>query len=327
MPNRFYSSQTDVEITQNTPVMTRPANAHDTLVYRLSQVLQKLNQGESLDPQQLADEFGVNLRTIQRDLNVRFAGLPLIKSAGRYRLEHTHLGKLTVKDIERFAALSGVSGLFPRLTDQFLRDVFDSDRARAWLVKGHHYEDLRGQVGDFAVLERAIVEHRHIQFIYSKTLNSSKGYSLVEPYKLINNKGIWYLAAWDDDRLKSFSVTKLEAIVLAPSTFAPRPGIEKALADSDGIWLGGQRQCVLLRVAGAVADYFKRRQLIPNQVIERELDGGDILVSTTVAQADEVLPIVRYWIPHVLILEPVEFQQQLEEGLARYQSVLAASRN
>jgi len=51
--------------------MTRPANAHDTLVYRLSQVLQKLNQGESLDPQQLADEFGVNLRTIQRDLNVR----------------------------------------------------------------------------------------------------------------------------------------------------------------------------------------------------------------------------------------------------------------
>jgi len=115
--------------------------------------------------------------------------------------------------------------------------------------------------------------------------------------------------------------------VLAPSTFAPRPGIEKALADSDGIWLGGQRQRVLLRVAGAVADYFKRRQLLPNQVIERELDGGDILVTTTVAQADEVLPIVRYWIPHVLILEPLEFQQQLEEGLVRYQTVLAASRS
>jgi rRNA-processing protein FCF1 len=41
--------------------MNRPTKSHDTLVYRLSQVLQKLNQGESLDPQQLADEFGVNL--------------------------------------------------------------------------------------------------------------------------------------------------------------------------------------------------------------------------------------------------------------------------
>jgi predicted DNA-binding transcriptional regulator YafY len=307
--------------------MNYSPKAHDTLVYRLSQVLQKLNQGESLDPQQLADEFGVNLRTIQRDLNVRFAGLPLVKTAGRYRMEDARLGKLTLKDIERFATLSGVSGLFPKLTDQFLRGVFDSDRANAWLVKGHHYEDLRGQTGVFAELERAIVAHRHLQFIYSKSSSTSKGYSLVEPYKLINNKGIWYLAAWDDGKLKSFSVSKLEAVVLAPSTFTPRPGIEKELASSDGIWLGAQRQRVLLRVAGAVADYFKRRQLIPNQVIERELDGGDILVSTTVAQPGEVLPIVRYWIPHVLILEPVEFQQQLEAGLAAYQATLAASRS
>jgi predicted DNA-binding transcriptional regulator YafY len=307
--------------------MNYSPKAHDTLVYRLSQVLQKLNQGESLDPQQLADEFGVNLRTIQRDLNVRFAGLPLVKTAGRYRMEDAHLGKLTLKDIEKFATLSGVSGLFPKLTDQFLRGVFDSERANAWLVKGHHYEDLRGQTGVFAELERAIVAHRHLQFIYSKSSSTSKGYSLVEPYKLINNKGIWYLAAWDDGKLKSFSVSKLEAVVLAPSTFTPRPGIEKELANSDGIWLGAQRQRVLLRVAGAVADYFKRRQLIPNQVIERELDGGDLLVSTTVAQPDEVLPIVRYWIPHVLILEPVEFQQQLEAGLAAYQATLAASRS
>ncbi|MBV5345692.1 MAG: WYL domain-containing protein, partial [Rhodoferax sp.] len=243
------------------------------------------------------------------------------------RMEDARLGKLTLKDIERFATLSGVSGLFPKLTDQFLRGVFDSDRANAWLVKGHHYEDLRGQTGVFAELERAIVAHRHLQFIYSKSSSTSKGYSLVEPYKLINNKGIWYLAAWDDGKLKSFSVSKLEAVVLAPSTFTPRPGIEKELASSDGIWLGAQRQRVLLRVAGAVADYFKRRQLIPNQVIERELDGGDILVSTTVAQPGEVLPIVRYWIPHVLILEPVEFQQQLEAGLAAYQATLAASRS
>ena len=67
-----------------------------------------------------------------------------------------------------------------------------------------------------------------------------------------------------------------------------------------------------------MADYFKRRQLIPNQQIERELPGGDILVSATVAQADEVLPIVRYWIPHVRIQEPVEFQQQLDASLAGY---------
>ena len=164
---------------------------HDTLVYRLSQVLTKLNQGESLDPQALADEFGVHLRTIQRDLNVRFASLSLVKKGGRYRMEEAHLGKLTIKDIEKFASLSGVSGLFPKLTDQFLREVFDSERASAWLVKGHHYEDLRGQTSLFAELERAIVEHRHVQFTYNKAPGNSKFHSHAEPYKLVNHKGIW----------------------------------------------------------------------------------------------------------------------------------------
>ena len=102
------------------------------------------------------------------------------------------------------------------------------------------------------------------------------------------------------------------------TTFPPRSQIEKELATNDSVWLGEKRERVLLRVGAKVAEYFKRRQLIPNQLIEKELDGGDLLVSTTVAHADEVLPIVRYWIPHVRILEPLAFQKQLERGLTGY---------
>jgi len=61
--------------------MGMPEGTHDTLVYRLAQILIKLNQGEKLNPQLLADEFGVSLRTIQRDLNVRFGYMPLLKSS------------------------------------------------------------------------------------------------------------------------------------------------------------------------------------------------------------------------------------------------------
>ena len=57
--------------------MPTATSDHDKLAYRLTQILVKLNQGEKLDPQTLAEEFNVNLRTIQRDLNSRFAYLPL----------------------------------------------------------------------------------------------------------------------------------------------------------------------------------------------------------------------------------------------------------
>ncbi len=56
---------------------------HETLVHRLAQMLIRLNQGEKIDPADLANEFGVNLRTIQRDLNERFSYMPLVRSSGR----------------------------------------------------------------------------------------------------------------------------------------------------------------------------------------------------------------------------------------------------
>jgi predicted DNA-binding transcriptional regulator YafY len=287
-------------------LLKRPAKAHDTLVYRLSEVLTKLNQGDSLDPQALAEEFGVNLRTIQRDLNVRFAGLPLVKVNGRYTMDEAHLGKLTIRDIERFAVFSGVSGLFPEMSGQFLKEVF------------HHYEDLRDHRSMFSDLERAIVKRHLVQFRYNKATGETKLRVAVEPYKLINQKGIWYLAAWHEGKLKSFAVSRMAALMLEETTFVPRAHVEDDLANSDGIWLGSDRQRVLIQVSSQVAAFFRRRNLLPNQVIEKEAPGGDILISTTVAQAEEVLPIIRYWIPHVRILEPMAMQQQLEEGLASY---------
>jgi predicted DNA-binding transcriptional regulator YafY len=107
---------------------------HDTLVYRLAQMLVKLNQGRnSIHPRWLMNLVSIS-RTIQRDLNERFAYLPLQKTDGRYHLDATFLGKLSTKDVERFAGLAGVRGLFPSLNDDFLRDIFDARvRAHCWL--------------------------------------------------------------------------------------------------------------------------------------------------------------------------------------------------
>ena len=157
-----------------------------------------------------------------------------------------------------------------------------------------------------------------MQFRYNKANGETKLRDAVEPYKLINQKGIWYLAAWDEGKLKSFAVSRMAALMVEETTFVPREHVEEDLAKSDGIWLGSDRRRVLIQVSSQVATFFRRRNLLPNQVIEKESAGGDILVSTTVAQAEEVLPIIRYWIPHVRILEPIAMQEQLEESLASY---------
>lgn len=293
------------------------ADTHDTLVYRLAQILVKLNRGEKLNPQDMADEFGVNLRTIQRDLNVRFAYLPLQKSEGRYFLDPAFLGKLSTRDIERFAGLAGVSGLFPSLSDDFLRDIFDARIQAVLLVKGHNYEDLAGRENDFRQLEQAIVARLHVAIEYSKD-DGIKRYSLLSPFKLMNHKGIWYLAAKDGGKLKTFAFTRIQYVRTLDTQFEVDANIDKLLIEEDGIWFGDEKKEVVLKIAKDVAGYFKRRKLIANQVIEKELEDGGLIVSAKVGHINQVLPIVRYWIPHIRVISPEGVQEDMERELAQY---------
>ncbi len=294
-------------------------DSHDTLVFRLAQMLVKLNQGEKLDPRNLAEEFGVNLRTVQRDLNVRFAYLPLQKSDGRYHLDPTFLGKLSTKDIERFAGLAGVGGLFPSLSDDFLRDIFDARIQSALLVKGHNYESIGGKEASFRQLEQAIVARHHVAFDYVKDAET-RSYTGVAAFKLINHKGIWYLAARDGDKLKTFSFSKMEHLRVLDTQFDSDPDIERRLVEEDGIWLSDERKEIVLKIAREVAGYFKRRKLIANQVIEKELEDGGLIVSAKVGHPNQVLPIVRYWIPHIRIVSPEGLQAAMERVLTSIQN-------
>jgi predicted DNA-binding transcriptional regulator YafY len=290
---------------------------HETLVYRLAQILVKLNQGEKLDPASLADEFGVNLRTIQRDLNVRFAYLPLQKNEGRYHLDPAYLGKLSTRDIERFASLAGVRGLFPSFSNDFLGDIFDGRMQSALLVKGHNYENLAGKENEFRKLERAIVARFHVSFIYAKN-GESKTYSTVAPLKLVNNKGIWYLVARDGEKLKTFAFTRIDQLTSLDTHFAHEPVADRMLQEDDGVWLGEEKKEIVLKIASEIAGYFKRRKLIANQVIEKELEDGGLIVSAKVGHVNQVLPIVRYWIPHIRVISPEELQAEMEQELRNY---------
>jgi predicted DNA-binding transcriptional regulator YafY len=295
------------------------STGHDTLVQRLAMMLVKLNQGEGLEPKRLAEEFGVNLRTIQRDLNERFGYLPLEKVDGVYRMSPAFLGRLSLKDVERFASLAGVAGLFPSLSMEFLRDIFDARMESALLVKGHHYEDLRGKEGAFKALEQAIVGRRRVRFSYEASSGTpgSKDY-VVDPYKLVNLKGVWYLAARHDDKLKTFSFGRIDALVATDETFEPDAQMLERIRTEEGVWLSDRTVEVVITVDAQAAPYFKRRRLIANQVIVKELADGGLIVSARVGHANQVLPIVRYWMPHLRIVSPVEMQAELEEGVRGY---------
>ena len=296
------------------PIVTKiiKSSERDKVAIRLTQILLKLNQGEKLDPHQLANEFKVTVRTIQRDLLERFAYLPLRKDNGLFYLELFYLGKINTHDVERFACLAGVKALFPVLKDDFLRELFDSRISQAYLVKGHHYEDLSKKNHEFKRLEQAILQHRWINFSYK-----DKTYQ-VQPYKLVNHKAIWYLAAVVNGALKAVSFSQLISIVIESEQFIPDSDINQVIEQEDSIWFAETKREVVLKVDSSVAHYFQRRALLPNQQIYKTLEDGSLIVSSRIAHDSQILPLIRYWLPNVQVISPNELRYSLLQGLREY---------
>ena len=83
--------------------------SHDTLALRLSLILTKLNSGESFTARELAEEFNVSARTIQRDIKERLSYIPIEKNGDHYSMESYALGKLSFEDIKSFADVIFIS--------------------------------------------------------------------------------------------------------------------------------------------------------------------------------------------------------------------------
>ena len=79
-------------------------NSYDKKMFRLMYILNRLSAGAEVTSPNLAKEFNVTVRTVQRDLNLLEAtGFPLILENGRYKFaEGFSLKKISVTKDEKF---------------------------------------------------------------------------------------------------------------------------------------------------------------------------------------------------------------------------------
>jgi len=295
--------------------MKRPASTHERLAERLARILTKLNVGYQLRAAELAAEFQVSTRTIERDFDRLGSYLPLLQDEQkRYYLEPSYLGRFKLQDIQTFAQLSGISELYPALDMSFMRELLDERANQLFSAKGYYFEDAKQFAEHFKLLAGAIYKRQQVKLQYSDQLR------IIQPYRLIHHHGIWYLAAVSENKLRTYRLSQLQQLelVFEAEGFEHDPEVLKMLADEDSIWFGQQKQQVLIRVQSEVTVFFKERRLFPEQQIEQEAETGELVISCQIRHEMQLLPLVRYWLPYVKIIEPIHFQQKLEQDLQGY---------
>lgn len=293
---------------------------HQLLATRLGEILGRFNNGETLYVKQLAEEYGVHPRTIKRDIIERLSFLDA-EPAGRggYKISPGLLGRFNADSIDLFARLAGVSELFPGFNKRMLSSMHSASASQTIVVQGHRYISSELQADHFTRLQRAIDEHCCVNFRYLRR-NEERHYA-VEPYQLTNLNGVWYLAARHENRLKNFTLTKITVLNCTFETFEPDAQLLAKMRQEPSVWGVEGKFSVRLSVAPEVAEYFQRRDLLNEQVIEQQTADGGLIVTTQVAHKKEILPVVQYWIPHLKILAPASLQSEMEAEIKSWLAV------
>lgn len=292
------------------PRRTGTYNKTDLLARRLAYIIASLHQGEKIDKHALAQRFNVGVRTIERDLGERLIDIAHNpKGEGWTLLPHAR-STIPANTLGKYAEMVGTTKLFPEDSAADLLRRLDTPAAqRPFEVQSIPREDLPRHDQRFNQLEQACAQRCECHFFYKDKPRQA------QPYRLLNKNGIWYLAAVEGQRLKNFSVARIESLrVDANAHFEHQQKHLDYIANKKDVWFTTETTEVLLRVTPEAAHYFARRELLPGQQTRQDGDQS-LLVTAHISHPNQLLPLVRYWLPHVRILKPLHWHEALVGSL------------
>lgn len=282
---------------------------YDRAMYRITTIVSRLNIGERLFLPNLAQEFGVSLRTIQKDFSTRLVVFPITRNndgsysfIDGYRLKGTPNSEESIVVELMGSLVEQVNTDYTEITRRLLSGAGYSNRTFAIHLK---FEDISANLDTFYLLKQTIDFRQKIHFNYT-TKHAKKDVYLADPYRLGNFEGFWYLIALDNKTktLKTFYLKSIENIRVSPENYAIDPDTEKEIAETYGnlttAWFKDEKQKVRLLATGDARRYIMRNPGANLTIIEDAADG--LHLEMAYHRDVEVLCFVKHWIPEVRIV-------------------------
>ena len=163
--------------------MSKQESRKDKQIARFLSMYGILSRGGALNPKELVKNFGVSMRTFERDIVMMqtYFDIKLIKGKDKlWRIERGlhEDGALSFGDIKHFAQTSGIAGLYTRLDDSMIADAISLEASQIYDIKGTPNEEISRLKEMFEELGAAISDHYEISFCYKEKARQAKPYRL-----------------------------------------------------------------------------------------------------------------------------------------------------
>ena len=213
--------------------------------------------------------------------------------------------------IKKFATISGIKSLYPKLDDYFIAELFDDNLNQIYDISHFNFEKINYEI--FSQISQSILNHNVISFDYNRKNR------IVKPYKLFHIKGIWYVIADENNILKNFALNKLQNLEILNKRFYPKTAFLAKISQTHNLWHSQNVKTAIIRIDIKAKHYLLRKTLPPN-INLIGYDESKILIRFSYAFDDEIFNFLKLWIPYATIQSPKELQEKFNERLREYVS-------
>ncbi|NTV91270.1 MAG: YafY family transcriptional regulator [Clostridiales bacterium] len=297
---------------------------------RLVSIIVLLQRKEKVQAKELAEKFGVSVRTILRDIEaINLAGIPIISWQGSnggigiaegYRIDKSVLTSDEMADM--ISTLKGFSGSMPDSRHEVLlekfRNVLPASQLELLNARSNQLViDLSPWSGNdrlketLKTLRKAIEDRKILEFGYLD-MSGARTNRTAEPCSLVLKGQNWYLYAWcvlrHDFRL--FKAARMRDIVTLAESFEPRSvSLEKLEMDSDWMGRGKKIDLELLfdkEVANLVEAWFGEGS--------RQLEDGRTIVAYSAEENYQLYGFLLSFGPSLEVVSPPHIRKILAES-------------
>ena len=296
------------------------------ILARYTTILSRLNNGDALSVKELADEFEVSDRTIQRDFNdYLIKHYPIYQEGKRWKMldgfkleKSSSVEDTVVLDIMQ-KLIEGAGSKFSAKAKKLLAKI-KNDSMNPIYAK-LDMEDIGDKLQVIQELESAIKVKKRLKCFYTPIDMPTVEVEL-KPLKIANYDGFWYLIALDarNDILKKYYLKNIKQITVIEKTFETTSKLDELLDNSISIWFNQDVEPykVTLYISSTTAKYFIRKPISKSQVTEEVHHDGGMVVSVKITDDREIIPFVKYWMPHIKVLEPKSVKDAIRKDLDEY---------
>lgn len=312
------------------------------------ELLKRLGDHQTIDPYGVAEELHVKPKAIKDYLSQieRFFGEKLITTKQGPRLTyklaslpdalHALLAPTGAEELGYLIKVLQESN--PKDFEQLSREQKKAldDVAHAhdeiFLFRGTPFEE-HPHPEHLTFLKRAIKNREYIALTYGNSAKPRRHYPAAKPLKILFMEGNWYLALINLEEKTDFvrmSFIDTVGYAKGKDTFQYadiHPHLQYLKTFQNAMTLYGvEPQTALIEAAPSIAPYFREgmKPFLSSQHFIKEQYSGAVRFSLEYTQPLEILPFIKRWLPHLMILSPDslrdQFAQELQDALKAHDS-------